>query len=162
MLTKYAYTGEVWMDETRVKEFVEAAKSLQMIGLMNQNENFEIKDKKKKKRNQPTRKRVHEDSDSNLSDATTVYTPDTLKRMKLEKVTTEVIIESNKDAPVTFVNRKRRQSHDDSDDTFLPGKVMRTDEPEFHLNTAMSSIGNMRIRKPSISECSDISIGSDY
>lgn len=129
------------MVESRVPGFLEAAKSLQMIGLMEKDEKpkTSIKDKKKK---ESATKRAHEDSV--LSDASTVFLPETLKRIKLESSLTIQPI------PIKGAeSRKRIQSYEDSDDSSddifsPPGKVARKSP--------------MRFRDRSVSASSDFSL----
>lgn len=85
LILKYAYTGHVEMAENRVKGFLDAAKSLEMIGLMSDEEPAKKSRKRKKK-----------------------SIPESVKQAKLE------VPEQKTSAPAQTVDKPPAQVHSDT------------------------------------------------
>lgn len=171
---KYAYTGEVSMAENRVPAFMEAAKSLEMIGLMDKNEIMEkFKKKKNKKRSFP-KQNSDDESEKTLeitASDTTLCNHDQPKRMRLNTLVKNnsapvaklpINSETSASSSATFGanSRKRRTSEQDSDQRLeeVTQALKRTrsgDNPSYFYISQSSS--------PSIpSENSDNESGDEF
>jgi BTB/POZ domain len=105
LLMKYVYTGEVLMAENRIQGFLEAAKSLDMFGLMEDYKGPEKQKKKKKKRSKSSHEAEEESAtqdESEQSEASPLFDTDhnyqALARPERGR---------------TLANRKRRQNPED-------------------------------------------------
>lgn len=138
---KYAYTGEVSMAEERVASFMEAAKSLEMIGLIEKNKNSEVSKKKKPEKKRSCPKSDNEDSDQNLSIpaiGSSVSSPEPRKRMRLNTLVPKPQIQNvafptnsessgiSRTLVITEASRKRRTSgHDDNHCITEPAQILK-------------------------------------
>ena len=133
MLIKYAYTGEVSMAQSRVKGFLEASKTLKMIGLMDDEADDQCQMVNIKKRKRSIGKRIFDDSDAsmNFSDVSSIYSPEAMKRMKVTENQTTVSIEPPVQPKLVINSCKRKTTNNmSSDDSSCsdskPRKIYKT------------------------------------
>lgn len=163
MLVKYAYTGEVSMDRSRVKGFIGVAKSLQMIGII-ENEESDYEQEKVYKVTQKRSKsppiKAYEDSDtmSDISDDTEVSIPSE-KRVRFSPNATSENFKPKQRSSVSGVKRKSNpddisNSDESSEEEIYRDKFARIRHSK-SISTQISSLKRMKIEVRGRSESLD-------
>lgn len=135
LILKYAYTGHVEMAENRVKGFLDAAKSLGMIGLVDDEETTKKSRKRKKKSSSESAKQAKLEA-PDQKDSAPPPTVDNKPPAHLDSDTSSCSMEAPRRRSLLADYRKRKLAKDNDKDQLMTPNFKRIKNVSFTVNTS--------------------------